>query len=335
MLRYLLSTPSWSTKALLVVFFLSQATPALANERLIAVPEGLLLRAPEKLLLISSLKQHELPPVSKQTQSRIKGWDYAYQKLRAAGLDESFLQEVFSDKRMPEATPVYFSVSPREPRSIYQKRNNRKERRNALNFYQEHEKAFQEAFELYGVPAEVALAILQIETRCGDYTGKARVLPRLTRLVMAADPKNVLRNFKAKKARDRALTYEQVKQRAEWLERTFLPHLIATFVVAQHQDLHPLEILGSKAGAFGLPQFLPGNYFNFGADGNGDGKVDLFQPEDAIHSVMQFLKRHGWNAADLSVEEQKAVIHEYNRSEPYVDTVLAMARELGNQLSKT
>jgi len=151
------------------------------------------------------------------------------------------------------------------------------------------------------------------------------VFHRLARLAGASDPKNVQRNFRKKKRQDKAVTVKKVKERAEWLENTFLSHTVASIVLAVKQGVHPLDLKGSTSGALGFPQFLPGNYFNYGLDGDNDGLVDLFSPPDAIFSIANYLHAKGWNKSGLSYEEQQQVIWNYNHSAPYVETVLAMA----------
>ena len=54
------------------------------------------------------------------------------------------------------------------------------------------------------------------------------------------------------------------------------------------------RIVGSKAGAFGMPQFLPSSYMRFAVDGNGNGRISLHEPADAAHSAANYLAAHGW-----------------------------------------
>jgi membrane-bound lytic murein transglycosylase B len=123
-----------------------------------------------------------------------------------------------------------------------------------------------------------------------------------------------------------------VTKRAVWLERTFFQHIVGGIKLAAEMKIHPLDLKGSFAGAIGLPQFLPGHHYNFGVDGNRDGAVDLFVPADAILSVGKYLNNHGWQSKRPPIKQQRAVIAEYNRSIPYIDTVLAMASQLERSL---
>lgn len=268
-------------------------------------------------------------PYSKRS---LRGWDYLVQQLVAKeGLDPELVVSVFADKRMPARESLIFSVEPKESRTPYQRRLTSSELRNALNFYRENWFYFRQASMQYLIPEGVILAILQIETRCGNYVGSQRILWRLARLASAATPGNPLENFQRKR-RSRSITLQQVVERARWLEETFLPHVAAVFRLAEHKNLHPLELRGSTAGALGLPQFLPGNYLEYGVDGNGDQRVDLFSAGDAIFSVGNFLRAHGWEGPNLEEEVQRKVIWHYNRSEPYINTVLKMSGQLEERI---
>ncbi len=271
---------------------------------------------------------------SNEPKTNLQGWEHlAHRLIHKEGLDPQIVESVFSDKRMPERESLFFSVQPREPHNPYRRRLRRSEINNAVSFYRKNWFYFRQASLQYQVPESVILAILQIETRCGSYVGNSRVLYRLARLASAATPGNPLENFE-KKRRDEQITLQQVVDRAQWLEDTFLPHLAATFRLAEHKQQHPLELRGSTAGALGLPQFLPGNYLTFGVDGNGDAIVDLFTPGDAIYSVGNFLRAHGWSAMQISNDEQREAIWHYNRSEPYITTVLKMAQQLNAPIQK-
>ena len=280
----------------------------------------------------------EAPPTAQipslPQQIDIKGWDYVFNRLVEHGIERHYLANIFADSRMPERDTLYFSLSPREPHDIYRKRQNKTEVRNAMRFYHAHYDEFQEASQKYNVPASVILAILQVETRCGAYTGNERIFPQLVRLASAADPENIAANFEKKSSEDHSIRLEDVDQRAKWLEETFLPHAVATLVMASEEGLDPLDIRGSGAGAIGMAQFLPGNSYQFGADGDGNGKVDLFQAEDAIPSIANYLRGHGWVTHQLPRIDQRRVIADYNRSNPYINLVLFLKDRLDSETAK-
>jgi membrane-bound lytic murein transglycosylase B len=198
----------------------------------------------------------------------------------------------------------------------------------AYECFATHIAAFDRAERELGVPGNVIAAILHVESRCGRNTGSDTILWRLARLAMSAEPENLYRNavrhslLESPSAAAGELPTTQ--QRARYLESTFYPEVRATFEIAQRLQIDPLSIRGSPSGAFGMPQFLPTSYLRFGTDGDGDGHVSLYDPTDAIASCARFLQGHGWTAG-IDREQRRGVIWRYNRSVPYVDTVLELA----------
>jgi len=118
-----------------------------------------------------------------------------------------------------------------------------------------------------GVPAEIVVAIVGVETFYGRYTGSHRVIDALSTL---------------------AFDYPR---RAPF----FRGELKEFLALARDQGLSPLAPRGSYAGAMGLPQFMPGSYRRYAVDFDGDGRVDLWRsPADVVGSVANYLARHDW-----------------------------------------
>jgi membrane-bound lytic murein transglycosylase B len=171
-------------------------------------------------------------------------------------------------------------------------------------------------------------AILHVETGCGRNTGSSPLAYRLARLAMANEPANLERNMERLAGYDASPDLiRQVKERARYLEDTFYPEVRAVFELSDRLAVDPLELRGSGSGAFGYPQFLPTSYLRFGRDGSGDGRVDLFDIDDASASCANYLAAQGWRKG-LTEKERRSVIWRYNRSDAYVSTVLALARSL-------
>ena len=136
-----------------------------------------------------------------------------------------------------------------------------------LKFWQTYQTTVDEAAKKTGVPAEIIVAIIGVETIYGRNTGNFQALSALATLAFDYPP------------------------RAELFRR----ELEALFLLARDQGEPVGNYLGSYAGAIGLPQFLPSSIRSFAVDGDGDGRVDLRgNPRDAIHSVANFLALHGW-----------------------------------------
>jgi membrane-bound lytic murein transglycosylase B len=136
-------------------------------------------------------------------------------------------------------------------------------------FWREHSGTLNRARDEFGVPPEVIVAIIGVETYYGRNTGSYRVFDALTTL---------------------AFDYPR---RAEF----FRSELKQFLLLAREQGISPLAPKGSYAGAIGLPQFMPGSIRAYALDYDADGQVDLAADVvDAIGSVAHFLARHGWQA---------------------------------------
>ncbi len=134
-------------------------------------------------------------------------------------------------------------------------------------FWRENDAALARAQAQFGVPAEVIVAIIGVETFYGRNTGSYRVIDALSTL---------------------AFDYPR---RAEYFRGELKQFLLLT----REQGVSPLEPKGSFAGAMGLPQFMPGSVRSYAVDFDGDGRVDLAgDVVDAIGSVANYLARHGW-----------------------------------------
>jgi membrane-bound lytic murein transglycosylase B len=146
-----------------------------------------------------------------------------------------------------------------------------------LRFWNENAAALARAEATYGVPAEILVGIIGVETVYGRDTGRFRVLDTLTTLAFA---------------------YPDAPNKAARAE-FFRGELENALLLARHEKIDPFTLLGSFAGAVGLPQFMPGNILKYGVDFDGDGHVDLRgSTADAIGSVANFLIEHGWKPSD-------------------------------------
>jgi membrane-bound lytic murein transglycosylase B len=154
------------------------------------------------------------------------------------------------------------------------------------------------AEQTYGVPKEIIVAILRVETNFGSFTGAYPILNSLATMA-------IIENRRTDWAR---------KEVAELLK----------MCKAQQRD--PFSIRGSWAGAFGISQFIPSSYMNYAVDGNGDGAIDLLTMSDALASVANYLSLHGWSQDD-SAGKWRAV-YAYNHCDNYVRAVFAYAKAL-------
>jgi membrane-bound lytic murein transglycosylase B len=265
-------------------------------------------------------------------QDTERGWSFLVEKLVRDGVPRDRALAVFRDARVDAFDGLYFSLDPRESPSLYRNLRTRQTAERAQLCIDAHREHFEAAESRYGVPSHLVASIVQVESGCGRNTGRARILPALARLSMAAEPENLQRNIERHTLLNQVRSPMNVSSFARWraehLENMFYPELRATFDIAARMQVDPLEIRGSGSGAFGIPQFLPRSYLWFGVDGDRDGHVSLYYPADAIASCAHYLRQYGWRA-DLTRAERRNVIWGYNHSDAYIDTVLWLSDEVG------
>lgn len=192
----------------------------------------------------------------------------------------------------------------------------------ANDFTQAHMATLRRAEARYGVPPDVVVALLLVETKLGTYLGKDNALPSLASLAISNTLEAIRPYLKTVGSSPERAAFAEAsaKDRAEWGYQ----ELKAFILYAQSLDQDPLSVPGSIYGAVGICQFMPTNIAKFGADGDGDGRVDLFNPDDAIFSAASYLAGHGWKQG-IGYEGRKNVIYAYNHSDLYVLGVLTVA----------
>ena len=155
------------------------------------------------------------------------------------------------------------------------------------DFWRDNSAALERATERFGVPPEIIVAIIGVETYWGRITGTFRTIDVLA-----------------------TLSFDYLR-RADYYRR----ELVELLLLAREQDTDPLRFRGSFAGALGLPQFMPGSIRRFAVDFDGDGRIDLASSAtDAIGSVARFLLRHGW-------QREAPILFEAEADEAIVDAL--------------
>lgn len=175
-------------------------------------------------------------------------------------------------------------------------------------FWEENQTFLTQVEQESGVPAEIIVAIIGIETIYGRQTGNFRVKDVLSTLAFSyPDTPN--------KAAREQLFKDQLKELILlcWTEAGGkLPAKNSSQGLNSARFSGCLNQNSSYAGAIGLPQFMPSSIRKFALDGDGDGRIDLKQsPKDAIASVANFMKMHGWQAGmPISFPVQASAISE-------------------------
>ena len=141
--------------------------------------------------------------------------------------------------------------------------------RQGVQFWREHAATLARARVMYGVPEEIIVSILGVETQYGRNTGNFQLLSALATLAFDYPPRSEL----------------------------FTRELGELFLLARDQQRPPESYFGSYAGAIGYPQFLPSSIRHYAVDFDGNGSIDFDQaPDDAIGSIAHYLAAHGWEA---------------------------------------
>lgn len=265
--------------------------------------------------------------VASADESRFRGWDFLVRRLKEDKIDERIVDEVYTSSMMPRFEFVPFSLKPKETHEMYISFQRPEVLIKAKTCIDRYQKEFDSAQKIFGVPKGLIAAIIVVETRCGESLGHELVVNRLSRVSSVDEPENLKANLERLKIEDPSVTYEAVEARARYLIELFYPELKTLLTEGSTGAIDVLSLRGSSAGAFGMPQFLPSTFLRFGVDADRDGKVSLFEPADAIWSVGHFFAAFGWNTAQ-SEEEKRAIIWRYNRSDPYIDSVLRLSQLL-------
>jgi membrane-bound lytic murein transglycosylase B len=211
----------------------------------------------------------------------------------------------------------------RESRLNYDQFTRKKSIKRALKYMENHQTALERTEKEYGVDKEVITAILLVETRLGTFLGGPSILNTLSTIAALADP-DVRGMFWKNISKSKAVTREQLEK---WVARKSIwayNELKAFLKYTAQVNMDPTSVSGSYSGAMGIAQFMPSNVIIFARDGDGDGRIDVFNHADAITSIASYLKHYGWHPG---IDRKKAykVIYHYNHSSQYVKTILKVS----------
>ena len=188
----------------------------------------------------------------------------------AAQLEDALSRVQLSEKIIAAITRPAEALPWHRYRSIFLKPARIK---GGATFWRQHQAQLERAAQTYGVPIEIMVAVIGVETKYGGNTGGFKVINALS-----------------------TLAFDYPKR-----SRFFTSELQHYFLLTREQSLDPHQLTGSYAGAMGIPQFMPSSYRAYAVDFDGDGRTDIWDnPADAIGSVGNYLGVHGWQAdADI------------------------------------
>ncbi|AKJ28400.1 lytic transglycosylase [Caldimonas brevitalea] len=213
-------------------------------------------------------------------------------------LDAAWVRDVLGQSRFIPAVARYImppSAGTAKNWAAYRSRFVEPKRiRAGLAFWEANERWLRQAEQMYGVPPEIVVGIVGVETIYGQQMGNFRVLDALATLSFDFPPGR----------RDRTAFFRQ--------------ELEQLLVLCRSEGLDPLTVRGSYAGAMGMPQFMPSSWNKYAVDFDGDGRVDLrHSTADVIGSVAHYLAEFGWQrgqptyfnvAAPVEVRDRAALL---------------------------
>jgi len=248
-------------------------------------------------------------------------------RLSQEGFDLEFLSKLFSDPRavfLPSVTMI--SLYPNETPQRYTKFLSSELILLSKKFLNHNLKTLRQMEKRFHVDKEVAVAILLVESRFGENIGKYRVVPTLASIALMDSPEILGRNCDTFREIDPELSCDWIESRSRRKAEWAYQELKCFLNIIRQEEVDPLEVYGSHAGAMGMAQFIPSTYLNY-ALSEESFKKWLLSKEEAIFSVGNYLRSHGWQK-NLPLQKKKRILWAYNRSEPYVETVLQVAQKL-------
>ncbi|CAA6800686.1 MAG: Membrane-bound lytic murein transglycosylase B precursor (EC [uncultured Thiotrichaceae bacterium] len=208
---------------------------------------------------------------------------------REYGMDQSYLNKLFSNAR---DTGLY--VKPLRKRTKKGSRKGSWTRYRSFfltsrhinegaQFWRKYRHQLEQAERQYGVPAEYIVGILGVETIYGGNVGKHRAIDALSTKAFIPSRRS----------------------------KFFTNELEKFLLMARSEGLNPYQVMGSTAGALGLGQFMPSNFKPLSVDFNRNGVRNLWDPVDAIGSVANYFKKHGWRTGGKVVVPATAMSSKY------------------------
>lgn len=261
------------------------------------------------------------------SQDRSSPFNSLQTRLAAEGFDPVMLKTLFQKPEVHfETRTVSLFFMHSEARVNYDQFLSQESLQKARKYIQEHLSDLNAAEQTLGVNKEIITAIMLVETRLGTYLGTRSILNTLSSLAAMKDPELrqiVWDSIQEDRRPSKTAFEEKASAKSAWGFQELKAYLKYT----ARENIDPTTILGSYAGALGISQFMPSSILAYARDGNQDGRIDLFNPSDAIMSIANYLKNFGWKPG-ISNEAAFDVVYRYNHSKVYVTTILKIADQL-------
>jgi membrane-bound lytic murein transglycosylase B len=248
-------------------------------------------------------------------------------RLSQEGFDFEFLSKLFSDSRaefLPAVTTI--SLYSNEIPERYTQFLSPELILLSKKFLNHNFKTLRQMEKRYQVDKEVAVAILLIESRFGENIGRYRVMPTLASIALMDSPDNLRKNCDTFREVDPEVSCEWIESRSRRKAEWAYQELKCFLNIIRQEKIDPLEVFGSHAGAMGMAQFIPSSYLNYALSEESLEKW-LLNRDEAIFSIGNYLRSHGWKR-NLPLQKKKQILLYYNRSGPYVETVMKVSQKI-------
>jgi len=215
--------------------------------------------------------------------------------------DQKVLADLFNDVEIkPDIIKKISKPSESLPWHKYRKIFLKEPRIKAgVQFWQENAQTLSIVEQQTGVPAQIIVAIIGVETYYGKHTGNYRVIDALTTLAFNYPPRS----------------------------QFFRTELEQFLLLCKNGHIEPLIPIGSYAGAMGMPQFMPSSYINYAVDFNNDSFRDIWQnPDDVIASIGNYFAKHGWQKGQPVAYQIRDVGHKSVTSLPFLKENLSLIK---------
>ena len=239
---------------------------------------GVYLLATQHCLISANAKtafHNAKPPKTSVNQPEIQA--FILDLVKRDGFDQETLNKLFSQTTYLDSS-VQLVTPPSSPAlKNWQRYRARFIETNRINegvrFWKNNTKVLSRAAAQFGIPEEIIVAIIGVETRYGQDKGRFRTIDTLFTL---------------------AFNYPQAPNRLQ-REALFRQEIEDFLLWCRERGIDPKSVYGSYAGAIGIPQFMPSSLRRYGVDYDNDQRVDLRESNhDAIASIANFLSQHGW-----------------------------------------
>ncbi len=267
-------------------------------------------------------------------------WSPLMDRLVADGFDESDIRVLFSRPEvrfepgaMSSKISELIKIASKKttglpyynPKVVYKGFLKEKVITRAHSYLRENTDLLENISSEYCVPKEIVVSILLVETRLGEFLGGKWAFNSLASMALCTNLETIRPHLPKKLVGPKNELFARTvcRQKADWA----YGELKALILYSYWNEIDPLSLPGSLYGAIGLCQFMPSNVLSYGVDADRDGRIDLFTKADALFSIANYLREHGWKCA-MDKAGQVWVILDYNKSSIYANTVLAVAEKL-------